>query len=77
MPNLIWSAKNEAACISALADSKVLPQVFPGVPTSGGSGTLAGYAGKGMLLIDTTNGILYINTGSITSPTWTKVGLQT
>ncbi len=32
---------------------------------------------KGQLLVDTTNGILYINTGSAGAPTWTKVGTQT
>lgn len=40
--------------------------------TPGGVG-----ASKGQLLADTTNGILYINTGSGSSPTWTKVGTQT
>lgn len=34
-------------------------------------------AAKGSLLTDTTNGILYINTGTAVSPTWTKVGTQT
>src|SRR5215510_8404817 len=32
---------------------------------------------KGAQLIDTTNGILYMNTGSAGAPTWTKVGTQT
>jgi len=32
---------------------------------------------KGQLLVDTTNGILYINTGVAGAPTWTKVGTQT
>jgi len=32
---------------------------------------------KGAKLIDTTNGIDYINTGSPLGPTWTKVGTQT
>lgn len=32
---------------------------------------------KGTLLIDITNGILYINTGTSLNPTWTKVGTQT
>jgi hypothetical protein len=31
---------------------------------------------KGGLLTDTTNGIVYVNTGSDTTPTWTKVGTQ-
>jgi len=43
----------------------------PGVPE-----TAAG-APKGALLTDTTNGILYINTGTAADPTWTKVGAQT
>jgi hypothetical protein len=32
--------------------------------------------GKGGLVVDTTNGLLYINTGTGYSPTWTKVGTQ-
>ncbi len=31
---------------------------------------------KGALVTDTTNGILYINTGTALAPTWTKVGTQ-
>lgn len=31
---------------------------------------------KGALCTDTTNGELYINTGTATAPTWTKVGAQ-
>lgn len=34
-------------------------------------------APKGAKLIDTTNGIDYINTGADANPTWTKVGTQT
>lgn len=33
-------------------------------------------AKKGALVTDTTNGILYINTGTALAPTWTKVGTQ-
>lgn len=33
-------------------------------------------APKGAPLYDTTNGIAYINTGTATVPTWTKVGTQ-
>jgi hypothetical protein len=32
---------------------------------------------KGQVLSDTTNAILYINTGTSSAPTWTKVGTQT
>jgi hypothetical protein len=50
-----------------------------GAPTNGtaGTGTYAGKAPKGCLLVDTTNAILYINTGTQASVTWTKVGTQT
>lgn len=47
-----------------------------GAPTSGSSGDGAGWAGKGSLVSDTTNGKLYINTGTMSSPTWTVVGSQ-
>lgn len=33
-------------------------------------------AAKGATLVDTANGILYINTGTPAAPTWTKVGTQ-
>lgn len=33
-------------------------------------------AKKGALVTDTTNGVLYINTGTAIAPTWTKVGTQ-
>lgn len=39
--------------------------------------TYAGIAPKGATLTDTTNGKLYINTGTQASPTWTVVGTQT
>lgn len=34
-------------------------------------------AAKGALLVDTTNAILYQNTGSAGAPTWSKVGTET
>ncbi len=34
-------------------------------------------APKGATLTDTTNGVVYINTGTPTDPTWTVVGAQT
>lgn len=42
-----------------------------GAPSDG----ISGY-GKGALGVDTTNGKLYINTGTFTSATWTVVGTQ-
>lgn len=41
-------------------------------PTSGASGTLAGLAGKGSLLLSST-GNVYVNTGTDASPTWTEL----
>lgn len=46
-----------------------------GAPVDGTTGD--DYAGTGSLYIDRTNGVLYINTGLITNPTWVTVGSQT
>lgn len=47
-----------------------------GVPAAGTSGAGAGWAGKGSLCVDTTNGKLYVNTNTKASPTWTVAGTQ-
>ena len=47
-----------------------------GTPTDGTSGTGAGFAGPGSLVTDTTNAVLYINSNTKASPTWTIVGTQ-
>jgi hypothetical protein len=47
----------------------------PSTTTAGVSGTERG-RGKGSLLSDTTNAILYQNSGTAQKPTWSKVGLQ-
>ena len=47
-----------------------------GTPTDGTSGTLAGVAEAGDVLIDTTNAILYMNSNTQASPTWQKVSAQ-
>ena len=52
-------------------DIAILPNA--GAPTDGAAGTYFGYAGRGSLLLDYTNGQLYINTGTKASPTWTKM----
>jgi hypothetical protein len=49
----------------------------PGVPVNGTSGTLAGIAGPGALMIDTTNAKLYQNTNTKVSPTWALVMVVT
>ena len=54
--------------------NEVLPTYTnAGAPTNGTSGTLAGLAEIGSLLIDTTNKVLYQNTGTLLSPTWLQV----
>ena len=52
------------------------PTVDVAETTPGVNATMRG-ARKGAKLIDTTNGIDYINTGTALDPTWTKVGTQT
>lgn len=47
-----------------------------GEPVNGTSGSFAGLALKGALLVDVTNAVLYINTNTQASPTWTMVGEQ-
>lgn len=44
---------------------------WAGVPTA----SVAGYI-PGSLAVDYTNAFLYINTGTLASATWTKVGTQ-
>lgn len=44
-------------------------------PTNGTTGD--NFAGPGSLYVATSTGVLYINTGSISNPTWTVVGTQT
>ena len=53
------------------------PYTNAGAPTNGTSGTLAGTAAKGALLVNTSNGKLYVNSGTAASPTWTLIGTQT
>lgn len=54
----------------------VVVLVDEGTPANGVSGTGANTAGKGSLYVDTTNGVLYINTGTMASPAWMFVGDQ-
>lgn len=51
------------------------PTIAVAETTPGVTATGRGYP-KGKLITDSTNGVLYINTGTSTSPTWTKVGTQ-
>ncbi|MDE2426235.1 MAG: hypothetical protein KGO96_10065 [Elusimicrobia bacterium] len=60
--------------VPAIGDVLLVP-VWPnaGAPTSGTSGTFAGVAQPGDLLSDMTNKVLYQNTNTQASPTWTQV----
>ena len=63
----------------ASGNSQQLCFTNAGAPTNGvvGTGTLAGFAGIGALLLDITNGVLYQNTGTLASPTWTALTTAT
>lgn len=62
-----FKQSNGAASTGTIAIAETTPGVAP-----------TGYgAPKGAKLVDVTNGIDYINTGTAASPTWTKTGTQT
>lgn len=64
--------------VPAVGDVQLVP-VWPhaGVPVNGTSGTFAGLAQPGDLLADTTNKVLYQNTNTLASPTWSSAGIGT
>ena len=51
---------------------RIIPQTFlhSDTPTNGTTGTQAGYAENGARLVDTKYDTLYINRGTLASPTW-------
>jgi len=67
---------NVWAWLKNLVNQDIAILTTPGAPVDGTSGTGAGKAGKGCLLIRTDTGVLYINTNTKASPTWTIVGTQ-
>lgn len=60
--------------LRSLVFSKVGILVNAGAPTNGVSGTYAGQAGPGSIIIDTVAGNLYQNIGTVTSPIWLNIG---
>ena len=64
--NTITVANNSLTGTATLS----IAETTPGVTATGFG------AAKGALLVDTTNGKLYINTGTAPVPTWTVVGSQ-
>jgi len=65
------SRPNMMAMLADLVKSGTLIVRNPGVPVDGVSG--ANSCNKGSLYIDTTNGKLYINGGTLASPAWKLV----
>lgn len=45
-------------------------------PSDGTSGTLAGKAGPGSIYIRSTTGVVYFNTNTKASPTWTPLTIN-
>ena len=56
-------------------EDDVVIMVDAGAPTNGTTGD--NFAGTGSMYVDSQNGVLYIQTGAITNPTWVVVGTQT
>ena len=56
-------------------EDDVVVMVDAGAPVNGTTGD--NFAGTGSLYVDSTSGVLYINTGAISNPTWVVVGTQT
>ncbi len=70
---IIEGAKTRLGVQSGSATGDIGPFESAGVPASG---YLNGIAKKGALVTDTTNGILYVQTGTLASTAWTKAGVQ-
>lgn len=70
LSTLAFNLLNPWAWLRSMSNRNIGILVNAGVPTNGTSGTGAGKAGPGCLLIDVTGKILYINTNTKASPTW-------
>jgi len=66
-----WTPINMFAMLRALINNGCPIVTNSGAPTNGTSGTYAGQAGIGALLIDYINAEVYQNTGTLASPIWT------
>lgn len=67
---------SESPNTSPIDGARQRPWQNAGAPASGTAGTLAGIAAIGALLIDTTNGVLFVNEGTVASPYWTPAGFD-
>ena len=63
----VWAAINDRAVNNGIFDL-----VGAGAPVNGTTG--AGIGGPGSTYFDTTNKVLYVNTGTLASPTWNSFG---
>ncbi len=61
---------NPLAMTRKLVDEETYVLTNAGAPTNGTSGTFAGFAGIGSILLDSTNGKFYLNVNTKASPTW-------
>lgn len=64
------STMTATSSLTGTSPTLAVAETTPGVNAAGLG------ASKGTLMTDTTNGVLYINTGTGQAPTWTKVGAQ-
>jgi hypothetical protein len=71
---LLAASATAAVVYGPLANVQIVTNT--GVPTNGASGTGAGTAMPGSLLIDTTNFNLYLQGGTQASPTWGVIGVS-
>lgn len=68
-----WTPINIWAMLRALINNGCPIVSISGAPSNGASGTFNGQAGKGSVLVDYTNGVIYVNTGTLASPTWSTL----
>lgn len=59
---------------TSIIEGALGPWYGDGAPTDGTSGTYAGKIPKGALYQDQTNGVLYVNVGTQTSPVYVTQG---
>ncbi len=69
-----WTPINMWAMLRNLINQGAPILTNAGAPTNGTSGTYVNQAGPGAILIDVTNANLYMNTNTLASPTWTRIG---
>ncbi len=74
---VIANRLNPWAWLRVLSNNDLAVLCNAGAPTSGTSGTFAKKAGPGTLLLDYTNKVVYLNTNTKASPTWTAIGPST